>query len=98
MCFQRISPYLTQELQQQRIQFLRRGQLHPVISAVDADIAEPGIAIALRSAHLTLGEEDIAVAPDADHRNVDARERLAAHRAQVRAIVIKASCESPGPR
>ena len=69
-----------------------------MIGAVDPDVAETGVAVALRSAHLILGEEDIAVAPDADNRNLHARECLAEHRAQVRAVVIEARRESPGAR
>src|SRR5205809_665901 len=97
MCFQRISPRSTQELQQQRIQFLGGCQLRPMISAIHPEVAETGVAVALRSAHLTLGEEDIALAPDADNRNLHVRECLA-EQAQVRAVVIEASRESPGTR
>jgi hypothetical protein len=69
-----------------------------MIGAVDSDVAETGVAVALRSAHLILGEKNIAVAPYADDWNLHARERLSTHQAQVRAVVIQARRESPGTR
>ena len=87
-----------QNLQQQRIQFLRGCQLQPMIRAIDPEVAETGVAVAFRTAHLILGEEDIAVTPDADNRNRRAPEGLAPQQAQIRAVVIEACCESPWAR
>ena len=66
-----------------------------MISAVDPDVAETGVAERPKPA-LTLGKKNIAVAPDADNRNLHARECLAEHRAEVRAEALKPAVSRPG--